>query len=307
MTSEDVTLVAATAVVRGLARNEVPPYNSPNFDLPTKNATANGRFSLPGTDNAAKEVLENELSALSARIQFLEGKASTVNHETLPDTPSESGPTSPFANGSVGAARNGVSRPVRQLSGSKRQAHVSNLLRGHSLPFTEEDLAHLRDHVDQQANEIKAQKDVIDEVKEELMEQKKQATYTFDMVQQENLESVTRELAKHQQANEAFKKALKEIGTIITNVANGDLSQKIQIHVKEMDPEIERFKRTINTMMDQLQVFGNEVSRVALEVGTEGKLGGQAQITGVSGVWRGLTQNGEYTTGSIWFDFGPNK
>jgi osomolarity two-component system sensor histidine kinase NIK1 len=60
----------------------------------------------------------------------------------------------------------------------------------------------------------------------------------------------------------------------------------------EMDPEITTFKRTINTMMDQLQVFSSEVSRVAREVGTEGILGGQAQIEGVDGTWKELTDNG---------------
>ena len=59
-----------------------------------------------------------------------------------------------------------------------------------------------------------------------------------------------------------------------------------------MDDEIAAFKVTINTMMDQLEVFGSEVTRVAREVGTEGILGGQAQISGVHGIWKELTDNG---------------
>ena len=125
-----------------------------------------------------------------------------------------------------------------------------------------------------------------------MIEQKERAARTLVNVEHTQINSLERELLKHQQANEAFQKALKEIGTIITNVAKGDLSQKVQIHAVEMDPEIATFKRTINTMMDQLQLFGNEVSRVAHEVGTEGNLGGQAQITGVSGIWKNLTDNG---------------
>ncbi|KAJ4175427.1 histidine kinase osmosensor [Fusarium solani] len=58
-----------------------------------------------------------------------------------------------------------------------------------------------------------------------------------------------------------------------------------------MDPEITTFKRTINAMMDQLQTFASEVSRVAREVGTEGLLGGQAKIGGVDGTWKELTDN----------------
>jgi len=61
---------------------------------------------------------------------------------------------------------------------------------------------------------------------------------------------------------------------IITQVANGDLSKRVQIQSAEMDDEIAAFKVTINTMMDQLEIFSSEVTRVAHEVGTEGILGG---------------------------------
>ena len=84
---------------------------------------------------------------------------------------------------------------------------------------------------------------------------------------------------------------LREIGEITTAVARGDLSKKVRINSKEMDPEITKFKRTINAMMDQLQIFASEVSRVAREVGTEGLLGGQARIDGVDGTWKELTDN----------------
>ena len=293
--SEKDTLTAATAIVRGFARNLSPSYGSPEFKLQSKDHLINGRVSLPGPHTESKELLEDELAALATRIKHLEDKASTVNHQGLPDTPSEfGGPTSPFANGSPSTARNGVTRPVRQLSGATRHTHISNLLTSGSLVFTEEDVHDLRDHVEKQADEIKTQKETLDHVKDQLLEQKEHAQRTFVKVGDMQINSLERELLKHQQANEAFQKALKEIGTIITNVANGDLSQKVQIHAVEMDPEIATFKRTINTMMDQLQVFGNEVSRVAREVGTEGILGGQAQISGVSGIWKNLTDNGMY-------------
>lgn len=112
------------------------------------------------------------------------------------------------------------------------------------------------------------------------------------MLEQERVATLERELWKHQKANEAFQKALREIGEIVTAVARGDLSKKVRMNSVEMDPEITTFKRTINTMMDQLQVFSSEVSRVAREVGTEGILGGQAQIEGVDGTWKELTDNG---------------
>ena len=68
----------------------------------------------------------------------------------------------------------------------------------------------------------------------------------------------------------------------------GDLSKKITVDARG---EILELKETINTMVDQLRAFTAEVTRVAREVGTEGKLGGQAQVEGVSGTWRGLTEN----------------
>src|SRR5204863_349141 len=73
-----------------------------------------------------------------------------------------------------------------------------------------------------------------------------------------------------------------------TSVASGDLSHKITVDVKG---EILELKNTINTMVDQLNAFASEVSRVAREVGTEGKLGGQAVVPGVAGTWKNLTDN----------------
>ncbi|KAK4692155.1 osomolarity two-component system, sensor histidine kinase NIK1, partial [Lecanoromycetidae sp. Uapishka_2] len=281
--SDDETLSAATAFVRDLARMVVPSYTPPQFNLHTKSATVKSKVLLPGADNSAKDSLENELSALAARVKYLEDKASTVNNQALPDTPSDFGaPTSPFANGSPGVVqRNGVSRPVRQLSTNTRQARVSDLLAGNTLTFTEENISDLRDHVEQQAQKIKSQTDRVNDVEAQLLEAKEHASKTMEDMKEHGLGPIEREMSKMRQTNMAFGKAIKEIGTIITNVANGDLSQRVQIHATEMDPDIATFKRTINTMMDQLQVFGNEVSRVAREVGTEGKLGGQAQVTGV--------------------------
>jgi HAMP domain-containing protein/signal transduction histidine kinase/DNA-binding response OmpR family regulator len=81
---------------------------------------------------------------------------------------------------------------------------------------------------------------------------------------------------------------VRNIAEVTTAVANGDLSKKITVEVKG---EILDLKKTINTMVDQLSSFAAEVTRVAREVGTEGKLGGQADVKGVGGVWRGLTDN----------------
>src|SRR5438094_656325 len=81
---------------------------------------------------------------------------------------------------------------------------------------------------------------------------------------------------------------VRNIADVTTAVANGDLSKKITVDVKG---EVLQLKKTINTMVDQLSTFASEVTRVAREVGTEGKLGGQAQVKGVGGTWKDLTDN----------------
>jgi signal transduction histidine kinase/DNA-binding response OmpR family regulator/HAMP domain-containing protein len=81
---------------------------------------------------------------------------------------------------------------------------------------------------------------------------------------------------------------VRNISQVAQAVARGDLTQKITVGAKG---EILELKDTLNTMVDQLSSFADEVTRVAKEVGTEGKLGGQAQVEGVSGTWRGLTEN----------------
>ncbi len=81
---------------------------------------------------------------------------------------------------------------------------------------------------------------------------------------------------------------VRNIAQVTTAVAQGDLSQKITVHARG---EILELKNTVNTMVDQLSSFGDEVTRVAREVGIEGKLGGQAQVQGASGTWRDLTEN----------------
>ncbi len=81
---------------------------------------------------------------------------------------------------------------------------------------------------------------------------------------------------------------VRNIAEVTTAVANGDLSKKITVTV---EGEILELKKTINTMVDQLNSFSSEVTRVAREVGTEGKLGGQAQVKGVGGTWKDLTDS----------------
>ncbi|MFI7696731.1 HAMP domain-containing protein, partial [Nonomuraea sp. NPDC049655] len=89
---------------------------------------------------------------------------------------------------------------------------------------------------------------------------------------------------------------VRSIAQVTTAVARGDLSQKITVHARG---EILELKNTVNTMVDQLSSFADEVTRVAREVGTEGQLGGQAEVEGVAGTWRDLTDSVNFMAGNL--------
>ncbi|MGH9404601.1 MAG: HAMP domain-containing protein, partial [Terriglobia bacterium] len=89
---------------------------------------------------------------------------------------------------------------------------------------------------------------------------------------------------------------VRNVAEVATAIANGDLSKKITVDVSG---EILALKATLNTLVDQLNTFASEVTRVAREVGTEGKLGGQAQVPGVAGTWKGLTDNVNFMAGNL--------
>src|SRR5260221_10892707 len=89
---------------------------------------------------------------------------------------------------------------------------------------------------------------------------------------------------------------VRNIAAVNSAVASGDLSKKITVDVKG---EMLELKNTVNTMVDQLRSFASEVTRVAREVGTEGKLGGQARVGGVGGTWKDLTENVNMMAGNL--------
>jgi HAMP domain-containing protein len=89
---------------------------------------------------------------------------------------------------------------------------------------------------------------------------------------------------------------LRNIALVITAVANGDFSQKVTV---EATGEMLELKKTINTMVDQLQVFAAEAMRIAREAGTEGKFGGQMEVEGVTGAWKDLTVGINVMSGNL--------
>lgn len=260
------------------------------------NGIKNTKIALPGEDTVEKRTLERELTSLHARIQYLEAKAASGT-SSLPITPNEP-LANAFASDSTVSPRSVVSANAtpRQRSAS----WVNSLLaksegEQQTRQLTEEQFSFLRDHIDQQAQEIKSQKDFIDGIKSQLTHQQTATKQALDTLgNSSSIEQLKREIEKNAQINATYQKVLREIGTIITAVANGDLSKKVLIHVTEKDPEIARFKHTINKMVDQLQEFASQVTHLAKEVGTEGQLGGQAVVPGVDGIWAELTKNGTF-------------
>lgn len=240
------TLEATATILQCLATSiELPPIS---------HIHSNQGVKLPGDDTPAKLALEQEIGALVARIQRLEGKASTVNNHNLPDTPNETGAPSAFADVLTGSQ--GRASKLASSNAATRQQLVNSLLASRDAPsgerpqkftkLSEEELEALREHVDDQSKQLHNQKSELAGVNAQLLEQKQLQEQALNVLEVERVAALERELKKHQQANEAFQKALREIGEIVTAVARGDLSKKVQIHSVEMDPEITTFKRVCN-------------------------------------------------------------
>ncbi|CAN6619379.1 hypothetical protein TRVA0_007S03180 [Trichomonascus vanleenenianus] len=207
-------------------------------------------YSLPGEDTAAKAVLMQKLNALK------KPPTRVVPVFSTPPSSKEDLATTKVTGGDL-----------ETLSAKVRAQELEIESQRQTVLGLENDLFHARALVSAFTESIQPdQKRIVD------------------------TDLLDRELTKSQNANKAFQKALREIGEVVIAVAQGDLSKKVTIHAQEMDPEIVKFKETINTMMDQLQRFASEVTRVATEV-AGGTLGGQAEGDGTVGVWRELTDN----------------
>lgn len=290
------TSAAVASILANLAKQHTPQEETSFPACVIANGIKSTKIALPGAETAEKQTLERELTALAARIQYLETKASGT--ASLPMTPNE-----PYTNSFPHNTE--IPASPRQLANTPRQraaSWVNSLFsrtdgeQPHPRELTEEQFTFLREHIDHQAQEIKEQKDFIDNIKSQLSQQQTATKHALDTLgNSASIDQLKREIEKNAQINATYQKVLKEIGTIITAVANGDLSKKVLIHATEKDPEIARFKHTINTMVDQLQEFASQVTHLARQVGTEGRLGGQAVVPGVDGIWAELTQNGTHT------------
>ncbi|KUI62256.1 Histidine protein kinase NIK1 [Cytospora mali] len=345
--ADNSALAATVAIVKSLATDAHGPSSAQR--------SAGKPIELPGPDTPEKQQLERELSALVMRVQQLETRANSTGIANFPDTPNETA-DSVFGDDTA-SSPSGLGRdPTKSRPSSiGRNGLVEHPVLIKAPPLTDDALEGLREHVDDQSRLLDSQRQELAGVKAQLIQQEQLQEKALAIIEQERVATLERELWKHQKANEAFQKALREIGDILTAVARGDLSKRVRLNTVEMDPEITTFKRTINTMMDQLGEFSSEVSRVALnlmaqnltdqvreiatvttsvahgdltkkierpargeifqlqqtintmvdqlrtfasevtrvakDVGTEGKLGGQADVNGVKGMWNDLTVN----------------
>lgn len=290
----DNTLAAVAGVLADLAHAKDLPRSRHGLNV-TQMERAN-HFSIPGPETPDKHAVEQELLGLRARIEHLQAQESNSKKQRLPLTPNDSFTTAVVKS----LERNHVPDDNGQSSpGAEEMATIHRMLTipgmdadqpsGQTTSFTCEQLHTLREYINMQAETIRTQKDLIDVVSAQLEAQQSQNVQARGIPENdtESINVMNQESVRHQQANLAFQKALREIGSIVTAVANGDLSKKISIE-QELDPEIATFKMTINKMVDQLQDFASQVTHLAKEVGTEGRLGGQAAVPGVSGIWREL-------------------
>jgi osomolarity two-component system sensor histidine kinase NIK1 len=290
----------ATARMLSVIARNYDPINEKTFSgQVAANGTPRAKVLLPGPASKGTEALEREIEALIARVHFLEAKAANAN--SIPITPGELMPSSAFPGQDSPERNTSSSMSERRTSSVKREGlqWVNQFMTENPGPtgdktgtmqLTESQLGLLRDHLIKQDDQIKSQRDEIERLGTAIDQQQSIQNRTLGHGI-EDIDQLTRELVKHQQANLAFQKALREIGSIITAVANGDLGNKVLIHAKELDPEIATFKKTTNKMIDQLQDFASEVTRLARDVGTEGRLGGRAVIPDVRGIWAELTNN----------------
>lgn len=251
MTLDDTLSGAVAGVLSGLA-------TSATADAPCDGPSASSIL-LPGPESIAKTTLERELSNLAARIRVLESKAARP-----------------------AAAESRVSRRDGDPQSGDQNKRISNQYEVRAKELDKE--------VKEQDIKLRELSSALVLVRSEIDHQQRLNEESKQLGLAE-VEELKRELHKHQQANNAFQKALREIGSIVAAVASGDLSNKVRVETREHDPEIKKFKLTINSMVDQLQDFASQVTFIAREVGTEGRLGGQAVLSGVSGIWADLTHN----------------
>jgi osomolarity two-component system sensor histidine kinase NIK1 len=291
-----------------LAVCEAVSQMSSYIPLHVKDLGSSQSIILPGDDTPSKHLLAQRLSMLSSGIKALVDNnlakgapfdgSHLHNHTNVLPLPGLKEQTNSSQSTSIGdewlaAKDKGLSSNGKATVANSSATNGTN---GSATSHDESELlSALYTKVKMQQQEIEVQRQTVASLETDLSQARTLVNAFTDAIQPDGKKIVDtdlldRELTKSQNANKAFQKALREIGEVVIAVAQGDLSKKVTIHAREMDPEIVKFKETINTMMDQLQRFASEVTRVATEV-AGGTLGGQAEGDGTVGVWRELTDN----------------
>lgn len=241
---------------------------------------------LPGEKTPAKKLLAIQLDRLQASVQQLVDERGALEQKEAPSapfSPAENYYTVPtYTQASVDSLIS-EAKSAGKFESSHPDHHMYQLLKALNAKVysQQREIALHSGAVVALERDLSQTRNILNSFTETIAPGEKRVVDT---------DLLDRELRKSQTANRAFQKALMEIGEVVFAVAQGDLSKKVTIHDQEMDPEIVKFKETINKMMSQLQRFASEVTRVATEV-AGGTLGGQAEGEGTVGVWRELTDN----------------
>jgi osomolarity two-component system sensor histidine kinase NIK1 len=188
---------ALTVILRSLAKGDLHPIDE------------DSALSIPGEDTIEKKALEGELQTLVHRVRLLEARAASTNHQTFPETPNEFAPSSPFSLASVGSNRHPSPVPMKSgpISSHRSGSPGSDISDQSQLEFLQQKC---KSHEQEIHENRKKLKDLIQETERVKMVPQVPAD------EASNIERLQRELTKSQQANEAFSKALREIGEIVT-------------------------------------------------------------------------------------------
>jgi osomolarity two-component system sensor histidine kinase NIK1 len=241
---DEAFLAAVTTIIRGLARVSTSSYESSPPIIPTLN-----RRKIAGNDGDAEEVLELELGLLAQRVHILEHTATCAVNPAMPDTPGDTAVTKPPFSDEDSALQQPGRRtpriPLTSTSSSTEPTLGDDLLKGCGM-----EAQSLRADRSTQLKMVDTRSGKMAGANSAPLRQEEQQQPAGELEDVGTLAAIERELEKRQQYNRAFQKALHKIGHIVTAVARGDLSRKVQIHAVEIDTEIATFKHTINTMID---------------------------------------------------------
>jgi osomolarity two-component system sensor histidine kinase NIK1 len=299
--ADDTILAAVTGIVALLATN------CKTVSIPSSCSTP--QITLPGHNTLAKSTLEVELQKLTFRVSQLEQYAFTSISTSLSQTPGKPVATKRLRNPDPVSAlkRRRGSTPIPGPKPS--QIHVYNDRRDGPAPTiyqaTREALERQGEQVGGKSELLDSPIYIVSDVEAECIELKDSPKSNVEMLAPTPVRMFNREMWKDREANEDYRRVLREAGQIVTAVERGDLTKNARLNAIEPNPESTTFKLAVNSMIDRLRTVFSEVSRLCHQggndilggqvlvgkdvVGLNGREGAQANIAGLDGCWKDIT------------------